>query len=291
MPVVNTKLEDTAYDGYTNNILLTYIKNNHVHFIYLKSGELGDHSILRPGQKLIMYGKDRGNYINKKIPLWKTGAEYNRTKLCFGQSILVSAPPGGGKTSAVTAIARSYEMNPEVVSYRMLIGERMDDSLYASDELEDKTINCDSSAPIEVQLRTVYITLTNALKDAYDGRHVILAVDSLTRMIMSLTGLYSSTHMQSGGISFDVLNMVSNLFKLGGGYLDGTLTIIATCLYSPSNNTWKAIYTELSASANAEIQVARSARNPRKSILNTSTRRSEAKVYPYFTLGGYRFYY
>jgi transcription termination factor Rho len=293
MPTVNTKKksDDSPLDEYTNKILLTYIKNNRIYFVQLNEREIENEIDLRPGQKITMYGPKKGVYMDKKLTVWKTAVEFNGTKFCYGQNILISAPPGGGKTTAVMKLARAYEdSDSSLMYYGMLVGERFDDSLFPSGE-EDKTINCDSSAPIHVQLSVIYMTLTKALRDAYNGRNVVLAIDSLTRLILGLTGLYSETHMVSGGISFDVTVMASNLMKLGGTYGKGTLTMIGTCFYSKSNNTWKTVYSELSAAATAEIKVSRDPFNEKRVSMSSFTRRKEEKVYPYKDILGIRFYY
>lgn len=305
LPNVKEKEDPELKITYKDEILVSYIKNGEVHFANVEGTELGEKSGLRMGQKITMYDKYNGERDRKRVPEWESGGRYGKEIYCFGQTILISAPPGGGKTTALAGLCKSFEAGDtglinkvfdfsmatrKVLSYRIKFGEREDDTMYLPSEI-DLTIDADSTAPIEVQLSKLYEVITLALRDAYMGNHVILAIDSLTRLIENLTGLYAHTHMVAGGISFDVTTMVDNLIRMGGQYGDGTLTLVGTCLTSPSSNTWKNIYTRLSAAANGEIKVARSAFSRKKGLSSTMTRREEVKVYPFVTLFGKKFHY
>jgi hypothetical protein len=177
---------------------------------------------------------------------WIKGGSYKKTTVCHGQSILITAAPSQGKTGNLKALLDSYESNGATM-FKVLFGERRDD------DLGSNTIDCDSSATLEYQLDVLYQTLTEAIKSAYSGKQVCFGMDSLTRIVESMTDKYSDTHMLSGGISFAVKNMVSRLFRMGGQLGKGRLTIIGTCLYSSSSSTWKNIYTELKSVSNAEF--------------------------------------
>lgn len=319
LPNVKVKSEENP-EMYEEDILVSFVRNGVVTLANVEYKELGNMNELRPGQKLEVIRTDRYDekgfniidiYVNeKRDPFWITGAtfkksKYEKVKYCFGQSILISAAPGVGKTSALAELCDSYECGEltwvekqllgedakglKALTYRIKFGERKDDSLYSRYAEVDYTIDTDSSAPIEVQLTNLYVYITLALIDAYEGNHVVLAIDSMTRIIENLTGLYAQTHMVSGGISFDVSGMVDNLLRMGGHYKQGTLTVIGTCLLSPSNNTWKTIYTRLSAAANGEILLAKDDDDDRYS--RPSTRRKEEEYQPHFTLLGEKFYY
>lgn len=314
LPNVKVKSEEFPL-MYEENFLVSFIRNDKVVLATVEGRELGIKNELRPGQRLEVqktYDVDNeGDYIikilrsQKRDPHWITGAKYNKTKYCFGQSILISAAPGVGKTSAITDLCDSFESGEltnferlilgeeavglKAITYRLKFGERKDDTMYSRYAECDLTIDTDSSAPIEVQLTRLYEWITRALIEAYNGNNVVLAIDSLTRIIENLTGLYAQTHMVAGGISFDVSGMVDNLLRMGGNYKHGTLTIIGTCLLSQNNNSWKNIYTRLSAAANGEILLAKIEGNKR--LIKSSTRREEVLPQPYFTLLGKKFYY
>lgn len=291
MPVVNTKLKDeqgNSLDEYTDNILLAYFRNGHVHLVQLEDGDILDTKPLRAGRMLIIHSDKRAQLRRKRETIWKTAIVYNREKFCYGQNILISAAPGGGKTGTAIELADLYGNTENTVSYRMLIGERPEDRLYKYGQI-DRTINCDSTAPIHIQMQTFYSTLARSLKDAYEGKNVVLVVDSLSRLTIGLTGLYSDSHMVSGGVSLDVSVMASNLMKMGGSYGLGTLTIIGTCFYLQSHNTWKQVYYEFSAAANAEVKVARNPFNKKEKLVESFSRMKEEIINPYIDIWGIRF--
>jgi transcription termination factor Rho len=297
LPMVNTKKKDlvtgTSFDEYTNRILLAYFTNGHARLVELEKDEIEDTKPVVAGRKLIIYSTEEETFERKRETIWKKAITYGtkeKANFCFGQNILVSAAPGGGKTGTCIELADAFDATGNSVSYRMLVGERPEDRLYKYGQV-DKTINCDSTAPIHFQMQTFYETIARALKDAYDGKNAVLVIDSLSRLILSLTGLHSDSHMVSGGISFDVTVMASNLMKMGGTYGDGTLTVIGTCFFSPSHNTWKQIYYELSAAANAEVKVSRDPFNTKNKLMKPFSRMKEIKFIPYVDLFGIRFEY
>lgn len=273
--------------------LSTYFEGEFV-LIYGDLNILGDKNFYRAGMRLDISRKVGGGlrieYIGVISPLvWKTGAKHTArsryssmrsttTKLCFGQSVLIMAAPGKGKTSTARSIIDSFAQSG-TINYRVLFGERRDDSLGVG------SIDCDSSAPIKYQMYVLYKTITAALVDAYDGNNVVLGIDSLTRIVESLTASYPDSHMVSGGLSSDVILMVSNIFKMAGQYAQGTLTIVGTCLWSKSNNSWKNITVILQSSANAEFHP------DIDGGASDSTRRKEVKNYPTIKLFGREFAY
>lgn len=195
-----------------------------------------------------IYGGEFTSYedsiLNDTLKTFGVGGR--KTKFYHGQTILTYAPPGAGKTYSAEKLSLSYEENGTTM-HRVLIGERRDDTLGPN------TIKAEAASEVTDQMKVVYKVLTDALRDAYSGKKVCLVIDSLTRIIEQLTDEHTDSHMVSGGISAPVKKMVSDLFRMGGRYDGGYLTIIGTCLYSMQNNTWKNITQELRSAANAEI--------------------------------------
>lgn len=229
-------------------------------FFVIKEGleDLGDQARWLAGMRLNILFKPETNtldinYYESEAPITRRhGATVklgkSKVKLCYGQNILVTAPPEGGKSFATETIVDSYlKKNPKVIDYRILFGERKDDKLGRN------TIDCNSSTTVEYQLYTLYKHLTSAVRDAYLGNDVVVAIDSLTRQVEVLTNKYSHSHMLSGGISSSVKNMVGRLFRMPGAYGTGTLTMVGTCLWARTNNSWKVVYSELSSIATAEF--------------------------------------
>jgi hypothetical protein len=214
----------------------------------------------RPGMKVFMSKEDvekgeKERYlvdyqISTAVETWRRSSSIKLEEgiLCYGQSILITAPPASGKSFTTKKILDSmaeYSTRPRI--YRVLFGERKSDTLGVG------TVNCDSSAIVDYQLYILYQEFTKALRDGYNGYDAIIGLDSLTRMCVFLTNQYAHSHMVSGGISSSAMTMVSRMFDMSGKVGEGTLTIIGTALWARPNNTWKTIYAELSAIATAEF--------------------------------------
>lgn len=214
---------------------------------------LGDLTLFRAGMRSKIVYDELKDFIKIESvrsvapKTWVRGANYGKVPLMYGQGVLVSAAPESGKSYLTRLLLDSYDSVLGVQTCRILFGERN------VDNLGKNTIDCDSSAPLEVQLHTLYWALSTALRDAHKGSDVVIGIDSLTRMIEQLTNMYAHTHLLSGGISASVRDMVGRLFRMTGRVGEGTITIIGTCLWSPANNSWKSIYSNLSAIATAEF--------------------------------------
>lgn len=242
-----------------------------------KVEKLCTEDFFRPGMKILLNKENElmtkyvVNYqISTSPESWRRCSNYPLYEgiLCYGQSILVTAPPASGKSYTTRAILDSmeeYSNLPHI--YRVLFGERK------SDWLGDNTVNCDSSALVEYQLYILYQEFTKALRDGYSGHDAIIGIDSLTRMVTFLTTQYAHSHMVSGGISSSAMTMVNRLFDMSGKVGEGTLTIVGTCLWARPNNTWKNIYSELSAIATAEFLPAAKSGKLNKSRITETTER------------------
>jgi hypothetical protein len=284
LPHVSLKNEDGL--AYNTKRDVAVVKGTTVIFLTLEH-EFGNPDLFVPGQLVCVDKHVQGYTVKKSIGKQIYAFTYKKTEFTLGQSILVTATVKTGKTTTLTALCRAHSNVINSFSKRCTFGERMEDRLYASDEV-DETVDCDSSAPIGVQYTRLMGALALSLDAAHSGKNALFALDSMTRLIMSLTGLFSDSHMVSGGIGHEVTDMVANLLRLGGKYGNGTLTVIGTCLFSSSNNTWKSIYDVLSAGADGEVKILRLSKGL---AFDVNTRRPPEVSYPYITIFGEKIYY
>lgn len=240
--------------GKKYHYVLTFIHKKDVYLIEKGLSKLGNLNSFRAGMRLRIFKGENKTiskiyYKTSMSPVnWRLGGEVNKVRLNYGQSILVTAPPASGKSYLTRKISDDFlSRKPNGPQYRILFAERKDD------DLGPGTIDCDSAAPLNYQIYVLYKHISLALRDAYSGEDVLVAIDSLTRMAEQLSNMYSHTHMVSGGISSSVVKMVTDLFRMAGQLGKGTLTIIGTCLWARSSGTWKNIYNSFAAAANAEF--------------------------------------
>lgn len=277
LPNVALKNEDgKVYDQRRD---VAAVKGNTVIFIKLNH-ELGNPDLFLPGQLICVNKNKIGYTVKKSIGDRVKAFTFKGVQYSYGQSILVTATVGTGKTTTTTELCRLFSEVEGVTSKRCLFGERPEDRMYAMSEV-DETIDTNAASPIGLQYTRLMEALALALDSAHRGENALFAVDSLTRIVMSLTGLFSDSHMVSGGIGHEVNDMVANLLRLGGTYGTGTLTVIGTCLFSSGNNTWKSIYDLLSSAADGEVKILRLSKGL---AFDVKTRRPPAVHYPYVTL-------
>lgn len=281
MPLETKKFSD-------DSIVLSYIEGEEVKFIKAKSSDIGNDFFFAAGQRLTMSKNSTGKYSAKSVPKWKEDINFNDTVFSFGQSIFVKDSLNRDITKE---LCKKFEKKNNAISFRVIIGGSLGDSLYHSNELEDNTITCDASAPISVQFKTLYTAITKALALAYEGKDVIFALDSMTRLTNSLTGMYPNSHTLPGGVPFNALDLTSNIFKLAGSYNTGTLTVIGICNFNNADRATSTIYQELKNSANALAIMKDTSSFFGEPVINSSTTTEIIKSYPYFTILGKRFHY
>lgn len=257
LPRIDLNKEDPSgeiIEGYP--FLLSFIHKGEVYLIEKDPYLVGNKDYLRAGMELILTWDDSKDSLKQEkyykspqgFKVWRKICNIKKVKLYYGQGILISAQPERGKSYQTRLLMDSFKKaNPNIWDVRILFGERNVDSLGPN------TVNCDSSGTIEYQLWVLYKYLTLALYNCYQGKDVIVAIDSLTRMVESLSNKYSDTHMVSGGISTTVVKMLNDLFRMSGSLGEGSLTIVGTALWAKSTNTWKNVYIMLSSIATAEF--------------------------------------
>lgn len=289
LPHVASKERDennNKLDSYNHTRDAAIVKGTSVIFIKIDH-ELGDPKYFTPGQLISIDRNKIGYTVAKSIGKEIHSITYKGTEFTYGQSILVTATVGTGKTTSITEVCAKFCELPNTYSRRCTFGERMEDRMYETYEV-DETVNTDSSAPIGLQYTRLMEALALSMDAAHKGNNSLFAIDSLTRLVQSLTGLYSESHMISGGIAQEVQEMAASILRLGGKYGKGTLTVIGTCLFAYNNNSWKSIYDVLSAAADGEIKILRLSKGL---AFDVKSRRPPEVSYPYIEIFGEKIYY
>ncbi|MBO7214817.1 MAG: transcription termination factor Rho [Clostridia bacterium] len=177
-----------------------------------------------------------------------------------GQRALIVAPPKAGKTTLIKKIASSIDKNyKDIYLMVVLIGER-------PEEVTDfkRSVNCeliystfDDKAKNHVRISK--LAIEKAKRQVESGKHVVLLLDSLTRLTRAYNEtLPSSGKTLTGGIDPVALQEPKSLFGSARSFDGaGSLTVIATALVDTGSKMDEVIYEEFKGTGNSEIYLSR----------------------------------
>ena len=199
-----------------------------------------------------------------------------------GQRATIVSPPKAGKTVLQQAIAKAILTNyPEVHIMAVLVGERPEEVTDWRRSIEAEVIAATFDEPTENHTRVSEMALQRARRLVEGGRHVVLLLDSITRMTRAYNiDVPSSGRTLSGGVDPSALMPPKRFFgsarNIEGG---GSLTIIATCLIDTNSRMDDVIYEEFKGTGNMELWLDRRLAErrvyPSIDIQRSSTRREE----------------
>jgi transcription termination factor Rho len=208
----------------------------------------------------------------------------------FGQRYLIVAPPRTGKTVVLQKIGASLNAHyPEVEVFVLLINERPEEVTDIRRTIRGEVIasSLDDLAPSHVAVAEM--TFARAQRLVEQGRHVVLLVDSLTRMARAYNmEIGSSSKTLSGGLDSRAMEHPKRHFgsarNVEGG---GSLTVIATALVDTGSRMDQVIFEEFKGTGNAELVLSRALADlrifPAMDISKSGTRKEE-KIIPPDTL-------
>lgn len=197
----------------------------------------------------------------------------------FGQRALVVSPPKAGKTwlvkDIIAGIAKNYPEHGEdgkakkekrsVHIMAVLIGERPEEVTDIVRTMKDVTgglgevaaSNFDES-PAD-QTRVGELALERARRLVEMGHHVVIVLDSITRMARAYNlALPTSGRTLSGGFDPMALFPAKKFFGAARNIEDGgSLTIIGTCLVDTGSRMDDLIYEEFKGTGNMELHLDR----------------------------------
>ncbi|MCE9635511.1 MAG: transcription termination factor Rho [Planctomycetes bacterium] len=204
----------------------------------------------------------------------------------FGQRYLIVAPPRTGKTVILQKIGASLNsFYPEVDVWVLLINERPEEVTDIRRSIQGTVIasSLDDAAPSHVAVAEM--TFARAQRLVEQGRHVVLLVDSLTRMARAYNmEIGSSSKTLSGGLDSRAMEHPKRHFgsarNVEGG---GSLTVIATSLIDTGSRMDQVIFEEFKGTGNAELVLSRGLADlrifPAMDIGKSGTRKEE-KILP-----------
>ena len=176
-----------------------------------------------------------------------------------GQRGLIVAPPRGGKTILLKQIAKSIKANnPGVELIVLLLDER-------PEEVTDfeETVSCrvfastfDETPRRHAQVADLVIARAQRLVEL--DKHVILLLDSLTRLARGHNSAMQGGPIGSGGVSPAALQKSRKFFGTARNIENGgSLTILATALVETESRLDDVVFEEFKGTGNMEVRLDR----------------------------------
>jgi transcription termination factor Rho len=204
-----------------------------------------------------------------------------------GQRGLIVSPPKAGKTTILkqitNAISRQYSDIHLMVA---LIGERPEEVTDMDRSVDAEVIASTFDEPVSAHVRTAEIALDRAKRLVEIGRHVVILMDSITRLARAYNLVVNpSGRTLSGGMDPSALYPPKRFFGAARNIEEGgSLTIIATCLVDTGSRLDDVVYEEFKGTGNMELHLSRRLQErrifPAVDIERSSTRREEILLGP-----------
>ncbi len=207
-----------------------------------------------------------------------------------GQRGLIVSPPKAGKTTILKQIANSIAAKyPDVHLMVALIGERPEEVTDMDRSVDAECISSTFDEPVTSHVRVAEMALERAKRLVEIGRHVVILMDSITRLARAYNLVVNpSGRTLSGGIDPSALYPPKRFFGAARNIEEGgSLTIIATCLVDTGSRMDDVVYEEFKGTGNMELHLSRRLQErrifPAIDIERSSTRREELLLGPDLT--------
>jgi len=204
-----------------------------------------------------------------------------------GQRGLIVSPPKAGKTTILKQIANAISTQyPDVHLMVALIGERPEEVTDMDRSVDAEVIASTFDEPVTSHVRTAEIALERAKRLVEIGRHVVILMDSITRLARAYNlTVNPSGRTLSGGMDPSALYPPKHFFGAARNLEEGgSLTIIATCLVDTGSRLDDVVYEEFKGTGNMELHLSRKLQErrifPAVDIERSSTRREELLLGP-----------
>jgi len=199
-----------------------------------------------------------------------------------GQRGLIVSPPKAGKTTVLKHIANAISRRYlDVHLMVVLIGERPEEVTDMDRSVEAEVISSTFDEPPTSHVHVAEMALARAKRLVEGGRHVVILLDSITRLGRAYNNtVVSSGRTLSGGIDPAALYPPKGFFGAARNIEEGgSLTIIATCLVDTGSRMDDVIYEEFKGTGNMELHLSRRLQErrvfPAFDIERSGTRREE----------------
>ncbi|MFN0243366.1 MAG: transcription termination factor Rho [Planctomycetota bacterium] len=206
---------------------------------------------LYPEQRIILEGSDKNPLEMRIVDLI--------TPIGRGQRGLIVAPPRTGKTVLLQMLAASIIKNaPDCHLIVLLVDERPEEVTDFERTIPDgkrEIISSTFDEPAARHLQVANITIQKAKSLVEAGEHVVILLDSITRLARaSNVEAPSNGKLLSGGMDATALQFPKRFFgaarNIEGG---GSLTILGTALIETGSKMDDLIFEEFKGTGNMEL--------------------------------------
>jgi transcription termination factor Rho len=209
------------------------------------------------------------------------------TPIGLGQRGLIVAPPRTGKTILLQHIANAIvKSRPDAHVMILLIDERPEEVTDFARHVPAEVISSTFDESAENHVSVADMAIENARRRVEAGQHVVILLDSITRLARAYnTRQPSSGKILSGGVEANALQEPKCFFgsarNIEGG---GSLTILATALIETGSRMDDVIFEEFKGTGNMELHLDRALVEkrifPAINFEKSGTRREELLYHP-----------
>jgi transcription termination factor Rho len=198
---------------------------------------------------------------------------------------LIVAPPRTGKTTLLRDIAfGALENHPELHVMILLVDERPEEVTDFRRSVPGAEVWASSNdEPLTNHLRVAEICIERAKRLVEAGRHVLVLLDSITRLARAHNNARSSGKTMSGGVDSRALEKPRQLFAAARNTEEaGSLTILASALIETGSRMDEVIFQEFKGTGNMEMVLDRKVAEmriwPAMNVASSGTRREELLI-------------
>jgi len=198
---------------------------------------------------------------------------------------LIVSPPKSGKTILLEQIARAIHTGePETRIIMLLIDERPEEVTHFRRTVQAEIFASSNDQGLHEHIALTELTMAHMRAELECGHHVVVLVDSLTRMARAFNLHGTGTRRtMSGGVDAGALEIPRKFFGQARNIENGgSITIIATALIETNSRMDDLIFQEFKGTGNSELVLDRELSEARifpAININASSTRNEELLY------------